>query len=238
MARIHQGQDNVDAWRTIDSQLKQRTLIRKEQWSKASRSIKQDSRDIKISKEYCVKWNTDTDCDSKCEYIHTCDRCQSTEHDMKNCRRSHLSSSNFTSLSNSRRWLFDLFAIIASTISMTLQSVSEIFLYNITLANELLLDDKDFLKANMWEKHLTKHSNRKFAFTLIKTFIHDAKIEYIDSNILFLTFNHFFTFFAFNIFTVNLYKQMKTYRITRVQRTFIKYFISSSLDLVSKAIDD
>ena len=121
---------------------------------------------------------------------------------------------------------------------MTLQSISEIFLYNITLANESLLNDKDSLKANMWEKYLIKHSNRKFSFTLIRMITHDAKIEYIDSNILFLISNHFFAFFAFDILTTDLYKKMKTYRITRIQKISIRYLISSSLDLVSKVIDD
>ena len=72
----------------------------------------------------------------------------------------------------------------------------------------------------------------------MRIFNHDAKIEYIDSSCLNLIENHIFVNNASDLLTIDLNKQLNAHRITRIDETFFKYFISSSLDLILKVDDE
>ena len=102
----------------------------------------------------------------------------------------------------------------------------------------MFFDDLSFVNVINWRCLLKKHENRKFANALIKIFIFDVKIEYIESKQLTLIKNYFFVFNVFDIFTKKFHKQIKTHRIIRIQNIFQKFFISFSLNFVSKTNDD
>ena len=69
-------------------------------------------------------------------------------------------------------------------------------------------------------KKLQNHKNQKFVRIFCEIFIFDVKIEYIDSMQLILIKNYFFVFNAFDILTIDFYKQMKIKRITRIDNIF------------------
>lgn len=118
---------------------------------------------------------------------------------------------------------------------MTLQSISEAFLYDITPTNELPLDDTGPLNASNWAMRLKEHPDKKFANTLIRIFTHGAKIGYIGPESLFLAPNHSSASSAPDILTADLQKQIEAHRITRVTGKPTRRFISSPLGLVPKA---
>ena len=229
-ARICENQNNSNDWFIVDQHIEQTHLIRRHIESfKLKNFIKNFFDWIVIFRSYCRSFNFFRFCTS-CQYKHNCFYCQFIEHENKAC---FISTINRISISNSRRWLEIDFAI-----SNSLRYISEDFFYELTIFNESSLDDSNFVNVINWRWLLKKHENRKFANALAKIFIFDVKIEYIESKQLTLIKNHFFVFNAFDIFTKNFHKQMKTHRIIRIQNIFQKFFISFSLNLVSKTNDD
>ena len=85
---------------------------------------------------------------------------------------------------------------------------------------------------------MKNYKNREFAITFIDIFIFNVKIGYIDSKQLIFVQNYFFVSSVSKIFTNNFYKQIKIYRIIRINNIFKKLFILFLLNLISKTNND
>jgi hypothetical protein len=108
-----------------------------------------------------------------------------------------------------------------------------------------------FLHADRWdvstrsrlieEKWLIRYASRSFWFDVHRVILDiiqcDAKIEYIDSSQLILSKNLIFVNEASDIITNDVNSQVEKSRIAQVNNV-LEFFISFSLELVSKSNDD
>ena len=122
--------------------------------------------------------------------------------------------------------------------SASLYSISEASLYDITPADESMLKESKSLNVHRWRFYLRHHSDRKFVHTLMRIFTHDVKIEYIESKRRFLINNHSSASCASETLAVDLQKQRDAHRIVQINKILSTSFISSSLDLISKADEE
>jgi hypothetical protein len=214
-------------------------LIKREKQSQASKSFNATSR---LFLQTCNRYNVEFECYLNCKYRHACLICEIENHLALQCsieREQSLSREaswdreesskrdrNTNAISRKRSW----FAIFDS-----LRWIFEFFFY--TLIDEMFLRDLDSLKRNDWLDMFRDHFNLTYTRVILDIIQCDAKIEYIDSSQLILSENLIFVNEAFDIITNNVNSQIEKSRIAQVNNV-LEFFISFSLELVSKSNDD
>jgi hypothetical protein len=118
---------------------------------------------------------------------------------------------------NSLRWIFESFFYI--------------------LIDEMLLWDLDLLKKDDWSNMLRDYSDLAYMRVIFSIIQYNAKIEYIDSSQLILSENLIFVNNVFDIITNDVNNQVEKDKISQVNE-ILEFFISFSLELVSKSNDD
>ena len=202
-----------------------------------SRELKNKFR-ITIRNDVCVAFNNNIRCDENCKYKHVCIKCQQKNHDKFECF-----NKIFKWLIDFSFFLFVFFVFFSFFFRQMIMSISiewsfENFLYDVAFENAFDFEIKMSLKTKKWDFRLRNHFDRNFVNKLLDIIKRDASIEYIENKKFRIFNNHNSINEIFDIFTVDLVKQMIAHRLFRVRDVFSSHYVCSSLSLISKHDDD